>query len=94
MGTSRMPFDYGEAESELVTGSSTDLSSVNFSISFLTEILEFLLACIILVLMACLHGTMGSISVVCFTLICYLPRLLHCRAYVTDVLRIAVLLLL
>ena len=47
----RPPFDYQEAESELILGITTELSNLNFVVMFLFECTEGLQICILLVLL-------------------------------------------
>jgi hypothetical protein len=87
MLTARMPYDYAESESELVSGSSTDLASVNFSLGFLTELTEFVTLLTVLVVSTSITLLVATTLTVSAMLICYIPRILHCRTYVVDIVR-------
>jgi NADH:ubiquinone oxidoreductase subunit H len=81
-----MPYDYGEAESELIAGVTNELSGVSFSLLFLAEVSEYVTYAVINIVCISASCTNATMFVTAYVLTHYLPRILSARAYMFHVI--------
>lgn len=82
----RIPFDYGECESELVAGIITEFSGIFFVLFSLSESNHCILNCIFFITVV-FGGIFFSIKFICVLIVLILsPRAILCRFKITDVI--------
>jgi NADH:ubiquinone oxidoreductase subunit H len=89
----RAPFDLPEAESELVSGSLTELGSVGFTFAYLSDLFEMLLMILWLISLMTTGG-MSTVIALAVILSTYLGRIILVRLHQTDLGRLIFLVLL
>jgi NADH:ubiquinone oxidoreductase subunit H len=92
IASGRAPFDLPEAESELISGSLTELASVGFTFSYLADLFEMLLIILWLIGLQATGG-MSTIMALAVILSTYLGRIILVRLHQADLSRLIFLVL-
>lgn len=93
IASGRAPFDLPEAESELISGSLTELGSVGFTLSYLADLFEMLLIILWLIGLKATGG-MSTVMALLVILSTYLGRIILVRLHQGDLGRLVFLVLL
>ena len=87
ISTGRVPFDFSEAESELISGVSTELGGISFSLLLIFDYVELLFLLSIIVQSVVIYDQV-IMFVVLSVIVCYIGRIILCRYLLVDIIKL------
>jgi NADH:ubiquinone oxidoreductase subunit H len=92
ISTGRVPFDLAEAESELISGVSTELGGISFSLLLIFDYVELLFLLSIVIQSIVIYDQV-VVFVVLAILVCYIGRIVLCRYLLVDIIKLVYVIL-